>query len=368
MMLGANLETRGGHRMEFGSDNVVGASAPIVEAIAVAARAGREGTYGSDRWTQSAVRRLEDLFERKLSVLLMTTGTAANALSLATVTPPWGGVFCHDMAHINDEECGAPEFFTAGGKLIGVAGPGGKMTARALTETLARFPRGGTRHVHAATLSLSQATESGTAYACEEIGALAEVARGAGLSVHMDGARFANALVDLRCTPAEMTWKAGVDILSFGATKNGALACEAIIAFDPGKAEILEIQRKRAGHTLSKGRFLGAQMDAYLADDHWLDLARHANRMAKRLADGLIEIAGIRLPWSRQANEVFAVLPGDIDAALKQAGAHYYEWDALGLSTDDVPRAGEVFIRLVCSFETLEQEVDDFIRIAGGAR
>ncbi len=349
--------------MEFGSDNVVGASGSVIEAIAEAARAGAEGTYGADRWTVDAVEQLEAIFERKLSVLLVPTGTAANALSLAAITPPWGGVFCHASSHINDDECGAPEFFTAGAKLIGIAGDAGKITPDALRETLRRFPKGETRQVQAASLSLSQATECGTAYRCDEIAALTEVAHAAGLLVHMDGARFANALVGLGCSAAEMTWKAGVDVLSFGATKNGALACEAVIFFDPARAELAPVQRKRAGHTLSKGRVLGAQMSAYLRDGHWLDLARHANAMAARLAAGLADLPGARMPWPQQATELFAVLPRPVDVALRHAGAHYYEWDVATLAAER-PQADEVFVRLVCSFETRADDVDRFIDLA----
>ncbi len=350
--------------MDFGSDNVVGASGPIMEALAEAARAGSEGTYGEDRWTRDAVSRLEAIFEKKLAVLLVPTGTAANALALAAFTPPWGGVFCHAQSHVNDDECGAPEFYTAGAKLVGIAGAAGKIAPDGLRDTLARFPRGVIRQVQAASLSLSQATESGTVYDCAEIAALSAVAHGAGLCVHMDGARFANALVTLGCTPAAMTWKAGVDVLSFGATKNGALACEAVIFFDPARAEQAGIQRKRGGHTLSKGRLLGAQMAAYLRDGHWLDLARHANGMARRLADGLRDLPGVRVPWSCQANEVFVILPRPIDAALQAAGAHYYEWDSPSLEAGERPAAAEVFVRLVCSFETSVEEVDKMLRIA----
>ena len=257
--------------MDFASDNVSGASGPIVEELARAARAGAEGTYGNDRWSRQAVRMLEDLFEHELSVAFVATGTAANALALAAVSPPWGAVFCHAHAHVNEDECGAPEFYTAGAKLVGVPGPMGKVTPDALRTVLKRFPRGIVRQVQPASLSLSQATESGTVYTPVEIEALAGIARDAGLPVHMDGARFANALVSLGCTPAAMTWKAGVDVLSFGASKNGALACEAVVFFDPARAEHAAVQRKRAGHILSKGRLLGAQMTAYLRDDHVLD-------------------------------------------------------------------------------------------------
>jgi threonine aldolase len=271
------------------------------------------------------------------------------------------------MAHINDDECGAPEFFTGGAKLFGLPGPMGKIAPSSLKEILPRFPRGGTRMVQAAALSLSQATESGTVYDREEIGVLTEIAHAAGLAVHMDGARFTNALLTLGCTPAEMTWKAGIDVLSFGATKNGALACEAAIFFDPKYAEQIEVQRKRTGHTLSKGRLLGAQMAAYLRNGHWLGLARHANAMAARLAKGLAGVPGARLPWPCQANEVFAILPRNVDAALQAAGAHYYEWDAASLSAGEALGADEVFIRLVCSFETAAADVEEFIAVAQAA-
>lgn len=350
--------------MDFASDNVVGASAPIMAELAAAAAAGPEGTYGADRWTVESVARLEAIFERKLTVLLVSTGTAANSLCLAALTPPWGGVLCHAQAHVNDEECGAPEFFTGGAKLFGIPGADGKVTPQGLRETLARFQPGVIRQVAPASLSLSQATESGTLYTCDEIADLTTIAHEAGIGVHMDGARFANALVTLGCTPAAMTWKAGVDLLSFGATKNGALACEAVVVFDDARAPAAAVQRKRAGHTLSKGRVLGAQMAAYLRDDHWLDMARHANAAAARLSRGLSGIAGVRLPWPTQANEVFAVLRRPLHEALAAAGVHYYEWDAPGLGDNARPGADEVFVRLICSFETTDASVDALIHVA----
>ncbi len=354
--------------MNFASDNVTGASAPIVEELARAARAGPDGTYGRDRWSLDAVRMLEDVFEHELSVSFVATGTAANALALQALTPPWGAVFCHAQAHVNEDECGAPEFFTAGAKLVGIPGAGGKLTPGGLAAVLRRFPRGVVRQVQPASVSLSQATEAGTVYTCAEIGALTAVAREAGLPVHMDGARFANALVALGCTPAAMTWKAGVDVLSFGASKNGALACEAVIFFDPARAEHAALARKRAGHILSKGRLLGAQMTAYLRDDHWLDLARRANRSAARLADGLLALPGVRLAWPRQANETFAVLPGAVHRALQEAGAHYYAWDPEGLDEASYPRGDEVLVRLICSFETEAEQVDAFLAAARRVR
>ena len=293
---GAARRFRFREAMDFTSDNAAGVSQPVLEAI-VAANSGPAPAYGADSLSAAAADRLRDVFETDLTVFLVATGTAANALALAALCPPWGAVFCHRSAHVMTDECGAPEMFTAGAKLIGVGGGAGKISAKALAASLAAFPRGLVKQAQPAALSLSQATECGTLYGCAEIAELTALAHGAGLSVHMDGARFANAVAALGCSAAEMSWKAGVDVLSFGATKNGALACEALVVFGAGKAEALPFQRKRSGHTLSKGRFLGAQMVAYLRDDHWLANARAANEQARRLAAGLAKAPGVRMPW-----------------------------------------------------------------------
>lgn len=350
--------------MDFTSDNSVGASAPILQAL-VAANAGAAPAYGADPWTIAAERALDDVFERQTAAFMVATGTAANALAIALCAPPWGAALCHAGAHIQNDECGAPEFYS-GAKLIPIEGEAGKISPRALAETLASLPKA-VKQVQPAVLSLSQATECGTIYTCAEIAALAEIAHGAGLAVHMDGARFSNALVELGCTPADMSWRAGVDVLSFGATKNGALACEAVVVFDAGwleEADDLAYRRKRAGHTLSKGRFFGAQMTAFLENGHWLDLARRANAQASALEAGLREAPGARLVWPRQANEVFVVLPAAVDAALRAAGARYHGWTTRALAPQDRPRADEVFVRLVASFATQTAEVDRFVDIA----
>jgi threonine aldolase len=352
------------NRMNFASDNTAGVSAPILEAIR-AASAGPTSAYGTDGLTAKAEAMLAEIFETEVACFLVATGTAANALALAALTPPWGAVLCHESAHVNEDECGAPEFFTNGAKLVGIPGSAGKIAPKDLAATLARFERGRVHQVQPATLSLSQATECGTIYSPSEIAALARIAHDAGLGVHMDGARFANALVALGCTPAEASRNAGVDVLSFGATKNGALACEALIFFDPAKASSLPFQRKRSGHTLSKGRFLGAQMVAYLEAGHWLGLAKAANAAARRLAEGLAAIPGVRLPWPAPANEVFAILPRRIEAALKAAGALYYEWPFPPAGEKCAPPGDdEVFVRLVCSFATEEAEVERLLAVA----
>lgn len=356
--------------MDFASDNAAGASAPILDAL-IAANAGFSPAYGADSFTARAEKMLADLFEKDIAVFLVATGTGANALALSAIAPPFGAIFCHEEAHIIADECGAPEMMTAGAKLVGMEGAAGKITPEGLSAMLARYPAGLVKQVQPAALSLSQATECGTVYTPGEISALAGLARAAGCRVHMDGARFTNALLRLGCTPAQMTWRAGIDVLSFGATKNGALACEAVIFFDPALARDFAFRRKRAGHTLSKGRLLGAQMAAYLENDHWRANAAHANAMAARLGDGLAAIPGCRLPWPREVNEVFAILPRTADAALKAAGARYYDWGARSLTADQAPGRDACFVRLIASFATRAEDVDRFlaiVRAAAGAR
>ncbi|HLH51974.1 MAG TPA: beta-eliminating lyase-related protein, partial [Roseiarcus sp.] len=339
-----------------------GAAPEILEALVAASR-GVAAAYGADEQTKAAEARLCEVFERDAAVFLVATGTGANALALGALASPWSAVFCHEESHIHDDECGAPEFFTGGAKLVGIPGEGGKITPATLKETLARFPRGLVKSVQPGALSLSQATEAGTIYSLDEIAALTDLSRSHGLATHMDGARFANSLVALGCAPADMSWRAGIDVLSFGATKNGALACEAVIFFDRGKAEAFAFQRKRGGHTLSKGRFLGAQMNAYLKDDLWLALARRANRAAERLARGLAALPGVRLAWPAQINEVFAIAPRAVVAPLQAAGARLYEWTSRAVALERAPRPGEAFLRLVCSFETSDAEIDQLTSI-----
>lgn len=353
--------------MDFSSDNSAGASENILAAI-VAANGGSTPAYGADPYCAEATRLLETVFERPLKVFLMSTGTAANALALGAISPPFGAIFCHDQAHVMQDECGAPEMFTGGAKLVGLNGRAGKISAAGLKAGLVNFPRGLEKQVQSAALSLSQVTECGTIYTHEELSELAALAHNAGLTVHMDGARFANALVSLGGSPAEMSWKAGIDVLSFGATKNGALACEAVIFFDSALATTVPYRRKRSGHSLAKGRFLGAQMTAYLKNGHWLDLAARANGYARRLADGLAKVPGVRMPWPCQANEVFAILPQSADAALKANGAHYYPWIFSDDSPDcNPPGPDEVFVRLVTSFATKPNDIDCLIATVSAA-
>jgi threonine aldolase len=348
--------------MNFASDNGAGAAPEILEAIVSASR-GVAAAYGADEHTKAAEAKLCEVFERDAAVFLVATGTGSNALALGAIAPPWSGVFCHEESHIHDDECGAPEFFTGGAKLVGIPGQGGKITPDALLETLSRYPRGLVKSVQPGALSLSQATEAGTIYDLNEVRALCDIAHQHGLATHMDGARFANALVALGCSPAEMSWRAGIDVLSFGATKNGALACEALLFFNRAKAEAFAFQRKRGGHTVSKGRFLGAQMNAYLHDGLWLRLAKRANQAADRLARGLESIPGVRLAWPRQVNEVFPIAPRGAIPPLKAAGAKIYEWTSRAVAPSAAAKESETFLRLVCSFETTDAEVDQLIAI-----
>jgi threonine aldolase len=352
--------------MNFASDNGAGVAPEILEAIVASSRVNAPA-YGADDYTAQAQARLSDVFETKVAAFLNATGTAANALALSALVKPWDAVFCHEEAHIHDDECGAPEFFTGGAKLVGIAGEEGKITANGLKETLERFPTGLVKSSQPGALSLSQATEAGTVYRVSEVLELSSIAHRHGIGVHMDGARFANALASTKATPADMTWRAGVDILTLGATKNGALACEAVIFFDASRAQNFAFQRKRGGQTLSKGRFLGAQMEAYLVDGLWLRLAERANNSARRLARGLAATPGVRIAWPTEANEVFVVAPNALVERWRAAGARLHDWTTRSLAPEKAPRTGETLVRLVTSFETASTEIDRLMEVSAGA-
>jgi threonine aldolase len=345
--------------MNFASDNTAPVAPAILDAI-VQANAGYALGYGNDDWTKGVERRLSEIFEHEVAAFLVPTGTAANALALAHVTPPWGVVFCHAESHIATDECGAPEFFGAGLKLTGLSGDAGKITADILNAALAGYGGHSPHEMVASALSLTQASEAGTIYRINEIATLCEIAHARSLAVHMDGARFANALVRLNTTPAQMTWQSGIDVLSFGATKGGALAAEAVVFFDPARAAFFGERRKRAGHLLSKHRFVAAQMAAYLAEGCWLSLARHANAMADRLSRELAA-AGLPPVWPVEANLVFVKLPRTLDARLKAAGASYYVRDKKGKDLDLA--TGEVLVRLVTSFATQDEDIERFVNL-----
>jgi threonine aldolase len=339
--------------MNFMSDNVAGAAPEILAALS-RLNEGALPSYGADPVTARVTEKLSALFEREVAVFPVATGTAANALCLSVMCPPFGAVYCHDHSHIQVDECGAPELYTGGAKLVPIEGPHGKLTPATLQAALDKSDPGFVHAVQPAALSLTQATESGTVYTPDEVAALTSIARAEKLKVHMDGARFANALVHLGCKPAEMTWRAGVDALSFGATKNGALAAEAIVLFDPALAETMGYRRKRGGHLFSKMRFLSAQLDAYLEDGLWLRLATHANRMATMLADGLATVRGATLQSPVEANEIFVDLPEATLRKLEAAGFKFYRWDG-------------TVIRLVTAWNTEEESVAAFLAAAASA-
>ncbi len=348
--------------MHFVSDNTGPVHPNVMEALS-RANAGNALPYGADDLTRTAVARIREIFEApEAEVFLVTTGSAANALSLAALARPWDAVFCSKLAHVQVDECNAPEFFTGGAKLRLVPSPHGLMTAEALEKTIEAVSGPDYPDFQRGPVSLTQLTERGTRYRVEEIAALTAVARHYGLSVHMDGARFANALVALGCSPADMSWKAGIDALSFGGTKNGLMSVEAIVFFDPAKARSLPFRRARGAHRLSKHRYLAAQMVAYLEDDLWLDMARTANEAGRRLADGLRAIPGVRMIHEPAANMIFAEWPRSGHQRLHAAGAEY----DLKPERLEGPDEAAVAARLVCDWSCPHADVDRFVELVRG--
>lgn len=339
--------------MNFESDNVWGAWPEMLDALGRAAD-GTATSYGDDASTLRLEPLFSEIFERKVSVFPVISGTAANALALATLVPPHGAIVCAAGSHIAVDECGAPEFFSHGAKLIPLPGSHGKIAPAGVAAALAEFPKS-VHQVQPAAISIAQATELGTVYRPSEIGALAEVARRSGLKLHMDGARFANALASLGCSPAETTWRAGVDVLSFGATKGGAFGAEAVIFFNPEDVADFAYRRKRGGHLLSKMRFVSAQLGAYVEDGRWLARAAQANALARELAAGLSSASGLEIAHPVEANMVFAYLGDRVIAKLRGAGARFYDWMP--------PSNGTTLARLVTSFATPEEDVAKFVNL-----
>ena len=351
--------------MNFASDNWAAASEQVIGALVAAARHGGPA-YGGDALTKSVEAQFAEIFEHEVAVFLVASGTAANALGLSAYARAGGVIFCHREAHILVDEAGASEFFGAGAKVFGIEGVNGKLTPDALGAAMDRFPEGAVHHGQPVAVSVTQATELGTTYSAAEIAALAEVARSRGAALHMDGARFAGAIAGLGVRPADVTWKAGVDVLSFGGTKNGCIAAEAVVFFDPQAARDFGFARQRAGQGFSKNWFIAAQFDAYFRDDHWLSMARHANAMASRLAAAIEKSGSARLGVEPAANEVFAVLSTETDTRLRAAGAVYHPWPAESLPALSRPRQGEVLVRLVTSWQTASAEVDRFAALLTG--
>lgn len=350
--------------MNFASDNWAGAHPSI--AAGLSAHAGGFSTaYGDGALDEAAYQRFNEIFEREVAVFFVATGTAANSLSLTAYNKSGGISFCHRESHVIEDECGAPEYFTGGSRLHAVDGALGKIDPNDLDRAVGRFAPEIVHSGRPMAVSITQSTEVGTIYTLNEIARISAIAKHHKLPLHMDGARFANALVALETTPAEMTWKGGVDILSFGGTKNGCWCAEAIVLFDLDRARELAFLRKRAAQLFSKSRFIAAQFEAYFKDDLWLDTARHANAMAARLAALIEDSPSARLAWLPQANEVFAVMKKAKAERVHLAGAAFYDWhkphDFDGHIGED-----EALYRFVTSFATTAEEVDRFGELIAG--
>jgi threonine aldolase len=334
-------------RVKFASDNVAGACPEVLDAL-MKANEGDSAPYGNDDYSKVLQEKFSEIFEKEVIVYPTASGTAANALALSTMTPVFGNIYCHKLAHINTDECGAPEFYTGGAKLIPLTGINGKITPEELEKNISGT--GIVHHTQPSSVSITQVCETGEVYELDEIKKIADVAHKHKLNMHMDGARFANALVALNCTPAEMTWKSGIDVLSFGATKNGCIAAEAIIFFKPELVGNISFLMKRAGHLLSKMRFVSAQLDAYISNDVWLKNAKQANKMGKKLSDGLVKHNSIKLAYPTQANEVFAKFPREMIEHL----------NSLGYKMNEDELDGQA-VRLVAAWNTQNSDVESFL-------
>lgn len=349
--------------MNFASDNT-GPVHPNVMAALIAANTGYALPYGGDDLTAQTIQNIRDLFEAPdAAVFLVSLGTAANSLILATLSQPWETVFCHTVAHIHEDECNAPEFYSGGTKLTLVPGPEAKMTAENLRRSILAEETRGVHGPQRGPVSLTQATERGTIYSLKEIQEISATAEEFGLPVHLDGARFANAVQSLGCSAAEMTWKSGVDAVTFGGTKNGLMAVEAVIFFNPKHAWEFELRRKRGAHLFSKHRFLAAQMQSYLAGDLWLDMAKKSNDASARLIQGLKQIPEVQIDFEPQANIIFAQWARAAHQRLHAAGAQYYVMagdHTTGPSDELLPA------RLVADWSTTPENVDKFLDILRG--
>ena len=334
-------------RIKFASDNVTGVCPEVLDAI-LKVNNGDSAPYGNDDLSKILQEKFSKIFEKDVVVYPTASGTAANALALSALTPVFGNIYCHKLSHINTDECGAPEFYTGGAKLITVKGVNGKINPQELSKSIGGV--GVVHHTQPSVVSITQLCETGETYELDEIKEISDTAHKHNLKMHMDGARFANALVSLGASPAEMTWKSGIDVLSFGATKNGCIAAEAIIFFKPELVGNLPFLMKRSGHLLSKMRFVSAQLDAYITGDVWLSNAKHANKMGKKLSEGLNSNPKIELAYPTQGNEVFAKFPRPIIEHLNSEGYKMNEEELDGNA-----------VRLVTAWNTEESDVDQLL-------
>lgn len=344
--------------MDFRSDNVSSVSPEILNHL-VKSNQGTSSSYAEDDLTRAVTAKLQEIFEYPVRFFPVLTGTASNALGLSILTPPYGSMFCSDAAHIYYDECAAPEFYTGGAKLIGLPSLNGRVSADDAEKAIAKAVSSGIHHAKPSTVSITQATELGTVYTPDNVAEVASVSRKFGLHLHMDGARFANAVAFLAVSPAELTWKAGVDVLCLGATKNGALSAEGVLIFNASVGDDLAYRVKRSGHLASKSRFISSQWLAYLSDNLWLENATWANTMARRLSDGLARLPATKILFPTEANEVFVSVDDHVPEALQRQGVKFSPWPA---------ESGNV-LRFVTSFNTVESDVDaciDAFVTAGG--
>ncbi|MEO7297408.1 MAG: low specificity L-threonine aldolase [Verrucomicrobiota bacterium] len=335
---------------QFASDNYAGI---CPEAFAALSEANQSHalSYGNDSWTKKAANLIREIFETNCQVFFVFNGTAANSLALASMCQSYHSILCHHSAHVETAECGAPEFFSNGSKVLLLEGENGKINPASIEGLVKK--RSDIHFPKARVLSLTQATEVGTVYSVDELKTLSETAQKFGLHIHMDGARFANAVASLGVAPKEITWQTGVDVLSFGGTKNGLPVGEAVVFFNLELAKEFDYRCKQAGQLASKMRFLSAPWVGLLQDGAWLRHAAHANEMAAKLEAGLREIANVKIVFPRQTNSVFATIPENIIAGLREGGWQFYTHVSPGVC------------RLMCSWDTTDADVENFLADLG---
>jgi len=348
--------------MYFKSDNGSAVHPMVMDAMAKANQ-GYSDSYGDDLIMDRVRDKVRDLFEApEAAVYLVATGTTANVLSLAINVTPWQAIYCHPLSHIHNDECNAPEFYTGGAKLKLVEGKDGLIPASALETAIASSMQGDVHCTQRGVVSITNLSEAGTRYTTAAVRELGAIAHSYNLPLHMDGARFANAMVASAASPAELTWKSGVDILSFGGTKNGLMGVEAVVLFDPEKAWEFELRRKRGGHLFSKHRYLSAQMDAYLDGDLWIEMATSSNQKAARLSQGILKLPDASLVYPTDGNIVFASMPRARHRQAMEAGAKYYFVSPT--ATTNGPDDEQLAARFVCSWSTTDKDIDAFLKLA----
>lgn len=350
------------HRVIFGSDNQAGASDQVLEAITAAYSGSAQDAYGSDSYTEAGAAAICEAFDTDAKVFFVSSGTAANMLALSAMVEPWDGIVCHHQAHILLDESTGPAMFSGGAGLLAVPDRTVRLTPAQLDDMMKRLPSDVPHNVRPRAFSVTQANECGQVYSVDEVSALNEMAKSHGLRTHMDGARFANAVAALGVEPSQLTWKAGVDVLCLGASKNGAVAAEAIVFFDQSLAKDFEYRMKRTGHLTSKARLYGAQFSAWLANDHWLDLAEHANTKAEELRRAIVALDGLRLAWDCQSNESFVIFDKALFSRLLEAGVSMYDWYLNAMPADEGIGDDEQLARMVTSFATTTEDIEAFVQ------